>query len=507
MGAVYRALDRRQSYAAVALKQMIGDVEPDRLEDLRQRFEREAQTLERLDHEAIPRVLDHFSDGPAHYLVMEFVEGRSLADLLKERGRLEAPEVLAYALQLCDLLEYLHEQPIIHRDVKPQNIIIGGDGRLVLVDFGIARGLETAGTKTLIGTLGYAPLEQVKGYPEPRSDLYAVGATMYHLLTGSPPNPFQIPPVEETNPAVDLRVAEVVNRATQETPARRFGSAAIMRRSLIRVLTELTPGARPAPRPRPAPSSVPLEPATMSGSLFATLLILFVILAGGLLYGLSNARPSAEPASPPAARATPPRPVSSTDSPPPALTHPSRQIELSPSPAAPALARLAESWFSNPAGWRCALTQGLASDGWLRAEEGEAAGVFYALGQAPPGPPRELSFSVLREGRPGGFLVQLGNVGVRCQHDPGQDVYLTTLIAQLGSQTSVSPPILSAASSFGLTQPFRLTIAEQGLTLQHDGHSVGLAGAQVEDYRQLRAVLLPERGAQSLQLRSLAVEF
>ncbi|MEW6283386.1 MAG: serine/threonine-protein kinase, partial [Candidatus Eremiobacterota bacterium] len=187
MGAVYKARDIRLHDRIVAVKQMLEEDDGD-LDYVRKQLDNESRVLQQLKHPTIPGIVDYFTDELATYVVMEFVEGTSLDHMLQQHqaahGAPLPPEVvLEYALKICDTLIYLHAQdpPVIHRDIKPQNILVKESGEIALVDFGLARSNVSAGTKTLVGTLGYAPLEQFKGRPDVRSDLYGLGATMFHL--------------------------------------------------------------------------------------------------------------------------------------------------------------------------------------------------------------------------------------------------------------------------------------------------------------------------------------
>ena len=247
MGAVYRARDLR-SGAIVAVKQL----KPDSAagfdtREMLARFDGEWQLLRTLNHPRIPRMLDAFRIEECGYYVMEFIEGKSLDQVLrsyKSTGRRFPEELLLqYSLQILDVLEYLHGLPkgLLHRDVKPQNIIVReADGELFLVDFGLAREGGSATTKTLVGTLGYAPLEQVKGHPEPRSDLYALGATMYHMLVGEQPAPFDIPPIATVRNDIHPALAEVVDRACQDNVNRRYANARKMELAARQALQALT---------------------------------------------------------------------------------------------------------------------------------------------------------------------------------------------------------------------------------------------------------------------------
>src|SRR3989442_9810466 len=191
MGAVYEALDQRLD-TTVALKETFF-VE----EKLRKQFEREARLLARLHHQALPRVSDHFNEGDGQFLVMQFIAGEDLFEMLSARNApFPQAEVARWADQLCDALDYLHTQDpqIIHRDIKPQNLKLTSRGQIVLLDFGLAKG--SVGPLTAVTTSAsifgytpnYAPLEQIQGKgTDPRSDIYALGATLYHLVTNVKP--------------------------------------------------------------------------------------------------------------------------------------------------------------------------------------------------------------------------------------------------------------------------------------------------------------------------------
>lgn len=247
MGAVYRARDM-QTGLIVAVKQLRPDASAGfENHEMLARFDNEWQLLRTLNHPRIPRMLDAFRIEECGYYVMEFIEGKSLDQVLrvyKGSGRRFPEELLLqYSLQILDVLEYLHGLPksLLHRDVKPQNIIVREeDGELFLVDFGLAREGGSATTKTLVGTLGYAPLEQVKGHPEPRSDLYALGATMYHMLVGEQPAPFDIPPLASVRNDIHPALAEVVDRACQDNVNRRYANARKMELAARQALQALT---------------------------------------------------------------------------------------------------------------------------------------------------------------------------------------------------------------------------------------------------------------------------
>ena len=203
MGATYRAEDLRLQGRFCAVKEALPDPDAasDELAQSREQFYQEASTLARLDHPNLPKVSDYFSEGDRDYLVMDFVPGQDLKDKLTTALRQGYPLterlVLAWADQLCDALSYMHSQdsPVLHRDIKPSNIKITPAGRVKLVDFGLVKTLSPDDQRTVTvvqgrGTVQYIPLEQYggdTGHTDVRSDIYSLGATLYHLLTGQPP--------------------------------------------------------------------------------------------------------------------------------------------------------------------------------------------------------------------------------------------------------------------------------------------------------------------------------
>jgi serine/threonine protein kinase len=220
MGMVYLARDQRLSNRPCAIKEMVDHfIDPQQRIEANEYFAREADTLAQLKHTAIPGISDRFDDQNRHYLVMEYVEGRNLEEEIAVRGG-PLPEglVIDVARQLCDVLAYLHglTPAIIYRDMKPSNVMLTGNGRIVLVDFGIARLFKGQRKGTMIGTLGFAAPEQYQGVADPRTDLYSLGATLHYVITGRDPEkfpPFSFPPVRQLRGDISSNLAGAIDRA------------------------------------------------------------------------------------------------------------------------------------------------------------------------------------------------------------------------------------------------------------------------------------------------------
>ena len=249
MGNVYQARDVRLKIP-VAIKEMVpqSGLDPHTLTQLSQQFEQEALVLARLNHPHLVRVTDFFEESGSVYLVMDYVEGESLADKIHRQGALPEAQVLAWIRQLLNALAYCHSQGIIHRDIKPRNVVIRSDGLAILVDFGLVKlwNPQDPHTKALLrgrGTPEYTPLEQYDGsteHTDQRSDIYSLGATLYHALTGHPPKiaptravqPGSLIPIRVLNSAVHDQTAEIITRALALQPTARFQSAQEMAAAL-----------------------------------------------------------------------------------------------------------------------------------------------------------------------------------------------------------------------------------------------------------------------------------
>ena len=254
MGAVYQALDENLS-CLVAVKETFAVTDEER-----RAFEREAKLLANLNHPSLPKVTHYFAEEGGQFLVMQFIEGHDLAELLSLRGtRFPWTDVLEWADQLLDALEELHSYrpPIIHRDIKPANLKLTPRGRIILLDFGLAKGAagemsgvmsSTSGQSIYGFTRHYAPLEQIRGArTDERSDLYALAATIWTLLTGEKPpdalarvdekeagRPDPLPSVRDLKVEVPQAVAELLQQALALNREQRPASAALMREQLRR---------------------------------------------------------------------------------------------------------------------------------------------------------------------------------------------------------------------------------------------------------------------------------
>jgi serine/threonine protein kinase len=244
MGAVYRAQDLRfKVEKIVAVKEMINQAtDPEMQQTIVEGFEREANILATISHPSIPTIYDYFTLGARSYLVMEFIEGDNLEIKLQQRrAPFQEEEVIGWAIAVCDVLDYLHThepQPIIFRDIKPANIMITRRNQIRLVDFGIAKTFQSGTKGTMIGTEGYSPPEQYRGEASPAVDIYALGATLHHLLSNQdprtePPFTFDERPIRTANPAISVALESIVNTALAYNPQDRFENAAIMRKALI----------------------------------------------------------------------------------------------------------------------------------------------------------------------------------------------------------------------------------------------------------------------------------
>src|SRR5215469_1076187 len=340
MGAALLATDKRLDNKLVVIKELISDsTDPEKFKEDERNFKQEVVTLAHLDHPLIPNVTDNFEEGSRYFMVQEYVEGENLEDRMDRLNQpMKEREVLLIASEVLDILDYLSQQtpPIVHRDIKPANIIISSkDKRAHLVDFGIARADVARNVRrkqtSALGTPGYAPPEQYQGNADPRSDLYALAATLHHLMTNRDPRnypPFTYVPVRTLNAQLSPEVERVVARAVNNDITQRYQSAAAMKRDVDDILlkrfgvsgnissyTLSTSGPMPAagaigaattfanqptrvqqspitPVPPPPPRAIYSPPPRQSGgnnvgrNLF--LFVLVIVVLGALAFGALN---------------------------------------------------------------------------------------------------------------------------------------------------------------------------------------------------------------------------
>lgn len=252
MGAVYEAVDERLN-TTIALKETFSVSAR-----LRKQFAQEAQLLAQLDHPALPRVSDYFTEGKRAFLVMRFISGTDLSEIIsRQPGPFPRNQVIAWADQLLDALIYLHtrNRQIIHRDIKPHNLKLTSTGQIALLDFGLAKAqvADASASTSSVSIFGYtrrySPLEQMQDQgTSPQSDIYALGATLYHLLTGvKPPDalaraaalvhskPDPLRPANEIHAAVGSEISAILACALAQDPADRYRSATRFREALRQV--------------------------------------------------------------------------------------------------------------------------------------------------------------------------------------------------------------------------------------------------------------------------------
>ncbi|MBM3462119.1 MAG: hypothetical protein FJX76_08475, partial [Armatimonadetes bacterium] len=355
MGVVYAAQDQRLADTPCAIKQLLDtDMEGDSAALVRRKFTEEMRFLATLNHPGVPRIRDFFILDDKSFLVMDLVEGDTLEQELEaaiaEGHALPVMGVVDDMIDVLDVLDYLHhhDPPVVHRDVKPANLIRErASGKIKLVDFGIARMHMEARTTThtQLGTLSYAPLEQIQGHAEPRSDVYALAATMHHLISGQLSPPLAIPPLQRVVPGVNPDLAAIVNRGFQAAAIDRFGSAAEMRQELM--AWRAAHGGKALP---PSPIAPPREPGvtektslrasdggpTIDASprgapwMAAFVTAMLVLIAGVVAMGMWN-----RPQEPPAGKRDTPSAVAALEQPRPSQTLTPQPPVSTPLPGTP----------------------------------------------------------------------------------------------------------------------------------------------------------------------------
>jgi len=211
-----------------------------------ERMQNEVQMLKKLDNDRIVKLKDFFIEDHRGYLVLELIDGDSLRTIVNENGKLDEQTVIGLMHQMCDMLEYLHSltPPVVHRDFTPDNLILGSDGILKLVDFNVAQQKDVTATGTVVGKHAYIPPEQFRGKPNSQSDIYAMGASVYFLLTGEDPSPITSSHPQELEAQVSGGMDVIVARATALDIAYRYQTAQDLREELRYMVND---GIRPEP--------------------------------------------------------------------------------------------------------------------------------------------------------------------------------------------------------------------------------------------------------------------
>ncbi len=251
MGCVYKVADRARGGEILAAKELrVGNVATTKLQEAIVQFRTEARILSQLTHPNIPKIHEYFSVRGTYYIVMEFIDGRTLEHILAKRNGKPVDELVAlsWALQICRAMHFLNVQrprPIVFRDLKPSNIMISRDGRVKLIDFGIARFFkeEKIEDTFVYGTPGYAAPEQYgTGQTDVRSDIFSLGATLHHALTGRSPSlsPLDFPEPRLLNPGLTRETAAIIKKALEPNMDKRFQSALEMKQAVHTVLLDLT---------------------------------------------------------------------------------------------------------------------------------------------------------------------------------------------------------------------------------------------------------------------------
>jgi len=276
MAAVYQAKDMKHNTSCAIKEMSLSSVPVHEHGQAIQNFLAEATILSRLNHANLPAFTDFFSEGSRHFLVMEYIEGNTLEELLEHNSSpFSERRVLGWARQLCDVLEYLHSQqpPIIFRDLKPGNMMLRHDGRIKLIDFGIARIFRRSRTHDtqMLGTPGFAPPEQYgTSQTDERSDIYSLAMSLFQLMTNSlAEQGFGLVDVRSVNPAISPTVAYALEKATDPEPENRYESIAVFRRALLGVGTFVFEKGNPATTPEELAELCARYPEEAADYLFA----------------------------------------------------------------------------------------------------------------------------------------------------------------------------------------------------------------------------------------------
>lgn len=266
MGAVYQCEDMRLPGKRWAVKEMLV-FDPASQDQIEESFKREAQMLSQLRHRNLPMIVDYFIENSKQYLVMEYIEGENLAQLIQREGPATELQTMRWALELAQVLDYLHrqEKPVIFRDLKPDNTIITEDRHIKLVDFGLARQFDPNKRRDTqaSGSVGYAPPEQWEdaAQTDERSDIYSLGATLFYILTGRPPSPvYGSQRLRPHRPNLDASAEAIVLKCLQPEPSQRYANSGELIRDLLLWLSKQPASSTSRPSPNSPSSALPESP-------------------------------------------------------------------------------------------------------------------------------------------------------------------------------------------------------------------------------------------------------
>jgi serine/threonine-protein kinase len=248
LSAIY--LVQRNEIEMLVLKEAVipANAEPESRAKAEELFDREAKFLLRLDHPQIAKVHDYFQESGRSYLLLDYIRGQDLRQLVKQNGAQPVEKVLDWGTQIISILEYLHAQtpPIIHRDLTPDNLVLDHEGKVIMIDFGAANEFVGTATGTLVGKQAYIAPEQLRGKAELRSDLYAFGGTLHFLLSGSDPEALSVSHPAETNKEVSEELDQLVAATTDMEVENRPESAQVVSSKLQELKAKHVPAPKPA---------------------------------------------------------------------------------------------------------------------------------------------------------------------------------------------------------------------------------------------------------------------
>jgi tRNA A-37 threonylcarbamoyl transferase component Bud32 len=216
LSAIYLAQHNNKNLVVVKEAVVPGNADEETRKKAAEHFFREARFLMTLDHPRIAKVLGHFSEEGRDYMLMQYIQGQDLRQLVKQKGAQDESKVIQWAIEVAEILKYLHGQtpPVIHRDLTPDNLVLDSEGKLTLIDFGAANQFVGTATGTLVGKQSYISPEQLRGKASTASDIYSLGGTLHFLLTGEDPTPLAVAHPAQFNPRVSAETEDLVSALT-----------------------------------------------------------------------------------------------------------------------------------------------------------------------------------------------------------------------------------------------------------------------------------------------------